>query len=738
MTQVPAILFGAGFTVAVCLAAGMLLLRALNIPLKRQERWIFAFLGGAALVELGVFCLGIAGLYYRPLLLAAGLAVLAAAWIFKAHRPAGEPLPPLPSRAGIAAAVAASAYAVLYFCYAMAPETSPDGSTYHLGLVARYLREHGMGRMPHHMYAHLSQGIEMLYLMAFAFGRHSAAALVHFAFLLMLPLAMLAYARRYGFAGAGLAASLFVFLSPVVGMDGSTAYNDVAVAAILFGLFYLLRIWWDEPSDRLLVLAGLLAGFAYAAKYTAGASAIPLVAVTVLARMARDRRFRPRPVLIVSACAVALMLPWMLRNLVWYDNPFSPFFNRWFPNPYIHISFEQAYGRQLRNYPGLESRWDIPLEVTARGGVLGGLLGPLFLLAPLGLLALRSREGRWLWLGAFFTGLPYAFNIGTRFLIPPLPFLALAMALVFVRFPRLTAGLVALHAVLSWPSMIPRYASPYAWRIDGLRWKAALRIEPEDAFLRRVFPGYTVARMVEEKVPPGERVLTFNQIPEAYTTRDILVVYQGAWNEVLGDMLWTPFNPAAQPVRHIRFRFAPQHMRRIRVVQTAGGAPDHWSIAEFRVFHGGEELPRRPEWRLRAHPNPWDVQRAFDNSPVTRWRSWQPLFAGMWVEIDFGRDEEADSVLLVCSPDQPSIRLRLEAAGEEGGWSEIPAEIEDRTVPPPPGMRRMVAEELKRAGVRYFLVHPNDYGKDDYRERPAAWRVSLLGEAFDIRLYRFD
>jgi hypothetical protein len=36
------------------------------------------------------------------------------------------------------------------------------------------------------MYAQLSQGIELLFLMAFSFGRHSAAALVHYAFLLAL------------------------------------------------------------------------------------------------------------------------------------------------------------------------------------------------------------------------------------------------------------------------------------------------------------------------------------------------------------------------------------------------------------------------------------------------------------------------------------------------------------------------------------------------------------------------
>ena len=41
-------------------------------------------------------------------------------------------------------------------------------------------RNHGFAWDYHSMYSYLSQGTEMLFLMAFAFGRHSAAALVHF------------------------------------------------------------------------------------------------------------------------------------------------------------------------------------------------------------------------------------------------------------------------------------------------------------------------------------------------------------------------------------------------------------------------------------------------------------------------------------------------------------------------------------------------------------------------------
>ena len=162
--------------------------------------------------------------------------------------------------------IAFGIYVVLYLANAMAPEVSPDGAGYHLGLVARYLREHGFVRITDNFYAAMPAGVEMLFLFAFAFGRHSAAALVHFAFLLALVWQIYSYARRSGFPVAGASAALLVFASPVAGIDGTSAYNDVAIAAIAFTLFHLLQTlerrarirdcwrpsaWWRaSPSPR--------------------------------------------------------------------------------------------------------------------------------------------------------------------------------------------------------------------------------------------------------------------------------------------------------------------------------------------------------------------------------------------------------------------------------------------------------------------------------------------------------
>jgi len=737
MLQALSILFGAAFTVAVCWAFGQLLLGGLSLEFRRQEQPVFAFLLGAPCLSLLVFLLAITGLAYKGVFLGCGLVVLALAIWQVRDLPHGESLPPLPRLWRILFGVVFAVFTVLYFFNAMAPEMSPDGAAYHLGLVARYLREHGLPRITTNIYANLSQGVEMLFLFAFAFGRHSAAALVHFAFLIALPLAMLLYARRFGFAEAGVAGALFTFVSPVVGIDGSTAYLDVAVAAILFGLFYLLQIWNAERRPALLVPIGILAGFGYAVKYTAFL-AVPYALGFVGFKLWRARKPWLRPLLVVGICAAAVMIPWMAKNALWLDNPFSPFFNSIFPNPHVYISFEKQYAQHMRHYGELKSLWEYPLELTVRGGRLCGLLGPLFLLAPLALAALRFPAGRQLLLLAGLFSLPYLANTGTRFLIPALPFLSLAMALALTAWRPLVAALVLAHAVLSWPDFLQRYCSIYAWRLDKIPVRQALRLESEDSYLARQMFFYPMARLIEEQVPPGSKVLSFNQLPEAYTSRKVLVVYAAAFNNRLGDILQTPLIPEFQPTWQHSFRFPAQPLAKIRVVQTAAGGPDLWSVSELRVFEGLRELPRSPIWRLRAWPDPWDVQSAFDNSPVTRWRSWQALFPGMFLEVDFGKPTTIDSVRLDCSGDQYLVRTKLEGQEPSGTWKTLADSPQQAELPPPPRLRRAAIEEVQARGINYLVIQDSDFGADDFRQKAALWGIRLVGERRGLRLYELN
>jgi hypothetical protein len=374
-----------------------------------------------------------------------------------------------------------------------------------------------------------------------------------------------------------------------------------------------------------------------------------------------------------------------------------------------------------------------------RGGVLSGLIGPVFLLAPLGLLALRSPSGRRLLLPAVLFGIPYLANVGTRFLLPALPFVALSMGLAVAGSRVATAALLVAHAVLSWPAIVSRYSAPTAWRLlQKIPLRPALRIESEESFLNFRLPQWGAARMIDRLVPAGGKVFSFNGAPEAYTTHEIVVGFQSAFGERVRDIIWTPLLEAFEPRWLLRFRYPAQPLRQIRVVQTAAGAPDQWSVAEFRLFRGDAELTRAPDWKLRAKPNPWDVQLAFDNSPVTRWRSWQSLYPGMYLAVEFAAPEITDSVLLECSHDQWKIRLKLEGMDDSGKWRTLVRAPQQSEGKPKLGLRRAAADEVKALGIDYLLIYDFDYRADDFTKNARSWGTTLLGEHKGARLYRLD
>jgi len=758
--QVAAILFGALFTVATATALGTLLLG------KACGGWPVRFVLGSGALSFLVFLLAAAGLVYPATFAILGFAAILACQPWHRWRPGNGARPwPKLSATNILLFVIFIAYFYIYFLRALAPEISPDGSTYHLGLTARYLREHGFHRITWNLYASLSQGMEMLFLFAFAFGKHSAAALVHLAFLVALVWQMGIWGARHAMAWAGVCGAALVALSPMVGVDASSAYNDVALAAVAFTLFCLLEQWAEEGagnrgtarllgwaggprngnagglaagdlpgspelrggSSTLLPAIGILAGFAYALKYTGW------VAVAYAIGLVAWKSRRARPVAVVAAFAFLLVAPWLLKNWIWMHNPLAPFFNSYFPNPYVTIDFEEDYKNYFRLYD-LASRWQIPLAATVQG-TLGGILGPVFLLAPLGLAALRKPLGRQLWLAALVFGANYFSNIGARFLIPPLPFVALAMAMALTTLPGMALAVLLLHAVLSWPPMVAKLVPAGSWRLTLTPWKDAIHLRDPERYYKNHLALYPASELVERVTPPGSTVFTFKAIPDAYTSRRILVDYESAANQYAAHIFQSAASGTDQPSVRLRFTFPVQKLRAIRVNQTATGT-DVWTINELRIFSGGRELPREASWRLTAHPYPWSIQDAFDNSPVTFWRSGEAIHPGMFVQVDFGGIREADQVVLEGPTDQSGIRLELEGETADGTWQRLADHAVVSDGAPYLGFRRAAAEELKRLGIDYILCFQDEAWSENVRRNRDLWGMEPVGAAGGATLYR--
>ena len=722
---------GAIFTLTVCWALGRILFHTLGIRLKRGEHDLLAGVTGAPLLSLLVFVLCTVRMARTPVFLLVGiLPVALAVWQWhtaRGHRKQADAFPPLPPLWRWLFATGFVFYALLYLSNSLAPEHSPDGATYHLGLVARYFHQHGFRVLTSNLYASLSQGTEMLFLFAFAFGRHSAAATVHCGFLLALPLLMLSYGRRIERPGAGTTAALLVYLSPLAGIDGVSAYNDVALATVAFSLFYLLAIWRGSGDDRLLIPVGLLAGFCFAIKYTGFVA--PLYAMVVLLTSSRRRGSALR-IIIAGTAAALIAAPWLLKNWLWLGNPVSPFLNRLFPNPFIHVSFEDGYRSYLSGY-GLPSFAPL-FRMVMVTGELGGQLGPVFLLAPVALLALRTRVGRQCLLAALFFLLPYPQNIGARFLLPALPFVALGMALALEvprRFyPQVLQVIVIVAAlVLAWPRVIDKYRAPRGgWQISGMPWQAALRLNPAESWLMSHSADYALADTVNRAVPANKRIWSTLALAEAWTKPDVLVYYYSAECEAIHDVLMTALSEEMQPRLNLRFTFPLKIVERVRLLQknTSGAI---WSISEMQFFlRGNTVLPAFEE----SSTFRWDVGLAFDNNPVTRWRTWEPMRAGMYLDTYFHRPEEVDRVEVHYSRDQGTVDMRLDGVTD--------ATVERLELPVTDDLRRIATNTIKARGVDYLLIGGGHPAAADMRANPARWGLRVAGERDSDRIYEIQ
>ena len=750
-----ATLFGAAFTLATAYALGVLILRKHPTPPEIT-------LGIGAAVESGlVFLLLLFHLAHWGVFLAIGAAAMVAAWRWRGPG-AGDPvrIPP-------AGWVIFGAYGVWYLVNALAPESMADGITYHLGLPNEYLR---LGGFSDHVtfYDLVPQGMEMLYTVAFAFGRHAAAKMVEFAFFLAtLPL-IFRTGRRLGASDlACLVAAVFYFCAPVAGITGSSSYNDAAGVFFLLAAFYLLlgdprylrvRNRFGSTTNaqaypagqtlgqtanfrqtapeihvspgfaaHYLLTAGVLAGFCYAIKFPG----VFVVAGAVLF-VAAQRRWKA--MLIVAAGAALMMAPWMVRAVVLTGNPVAPLMNRVFPNAYFHIATEHEMAANLRSLGDVRPS-QVPWEL-AFGDRLTGTFGPLFLALPIGLLALRRREGRLLWAAALLLALPWLSNTGARFLMPAVALAAIALGMALPR-PAAWAA-IAIQAVLCWPHVLDARETRYSFRLHEFPLAAAVGAESEADYCKRSFEEYNVARMIERATPPDSRTLALLSVASAYLDREVAVTWQSAEADQLLDTLRLATVYSSTPTFDWKAVWGERAVRALRFRMPVAYQGE-WDINEVQLYSGEDRVFNSPQWTLGGWPNRWEAPLAFDGNMATRWRTWETVRAGMYLDVDLGNPQRLTAAVLVTHTAAFHVPLEVHGLDVQGRWhllSNTPQAIPRA----PQDIRLEASRALKRAGFRYLLVPTGGGGNAPIGNilvgHEAEWGMERVGEAGRFYLFR--
>ncbi|MEP7366933.1 MAG: hypothetical protein ABI972_27050 [Acidobacteriota bacterium] len=654
-------LFGAVLTLGTSYLTGRLLWRNGEAPLQ--------FALGAAIVAHLVFLLG----WCRALRPEAFLAlafVLCAASLWRARLPSVD-IQPRWWWALVAP------FAVFLFIHACGPDTQPDEVAYHLGLVREWLR---LGRFPTRVgfYESMPQQAELLFTFAYAFGGATAAKLVHLGFFAALIALIARMAGRF-------APPLLIAASPVVMIDGASAYNDVMLA---FNALCIYRALQLQSTAR----AGLLAGAAYAVKMTGGVFAAGAFAWVLL---------RNKGWLRFAAAALVFPAPWIVRNIILAQNPFAPLFNAWFPNEHFHISTEALLRENLSTYQvhGI----DRLLHLLFGGGILGGHIGAGFVFAPLALWwAFKNRETRGYLAAALVAAVPWLANAGTRFLIPALPFVALALP------PQLAWPAAVLQvATLAWN------APPGSWQLHG--WTA--QAEPSE-------PG--VVAILAKHTRAGERILDFVAAP---MSRIDATPYT-PWGQVSADRAAAALRLAHDSAPGLLYNLrADWHPVRLHSLSLTLEAPAPSSLRIQEMNFG-----QPADCTLTATRHTSETPFAFDRTPVTGWSSWAPARAGEGITVTCPHEVETSGLRATVAYVWPGMKLRVEGDGHllnaDPGFTPVA----------PLNWRRAATGAVRREGFRWILIRDSQagYGQvgGDILARPGDWGLQPIANSGNVYLFR--
>ncbi len=687
------IILGGLVPAAASWSVGHLLLR------RQQMSGVLKFAAGAALLSTLIFLLAQAGLAERYTFY--GLALLALAPTYKELK--------------IQWRTPLTALALLYLVYVLPPEIQADAMHYHLAIPQQMLETGFLSDHPG-FYEVLPQGLEMLFAFAMAIGGPPAAKLLHFIFFLAtLPLIYALAVRLELPEWCAPTASLLYFAAPVCAISGTSGYNDAAEVFFLLAAVLL--------AEEFPLIAGLAAGFCYAIKIS-GLIIIPPALLFYVWR-------RDWIKLCWFAAGASLMIaPWMIRAFVLTGNPMAPLFNRFFPNPYFYIFSEQNMSRWLRTY-GTVKLWETPLEVTIRGARLEGLIGPAFLAIPIAFLAMKQRAGRILLTFAALLLPLWLMNVGARFLMPALPFIALAIVLVLPK--RIAWTLAIAQAILCLPPVLNFWTDEHAWRLRGFPIAAALRLESDEDYLKTASPDYNIGRAVNKATPPDARILDMAGLPTLYTSREAVSASLSAEGYRLNEVIHAAMNTSKGVLYELTASWPQTQVRALRIVQH-DAHPHPWSMNEIQLLNGETAIAPESSWELDASPNAWEAPRALDRNLLTPWSTREAAQDGMYFQINFGKLIPTTGLVVTSLASERSMNAEIQSQDGNGEWHKLTV-FASATPREGVNLRPTAGKSIKKAGVQFIAVPFTDEIGRSFKENTSDWNMDLAAEVEGLYLF---
>jgi hypothetical protein len=513
--------------------------------------------------------------------------------------------PALPEIAvGLAPGVLLCAMAAAVSLILTTPPVMYDSLNYHLAFPASWLDAGGFVEQPRHAFSYYPAAQGLLYTFALASVGPWGAVALHWWMGALATLCAVSLAHRLGGPKAAVWAAACFALTPSVIEISAYAIADLAVAAFAGASLVVLveADFGGRQAWRYATLVGLLAGAAAASKYLALATVlVPVGLAGLAAGLASASRGERRKLLIPGAAAagacVVVLLPWLVRNLIWTGNPLYPYLRDLLGGPPCGMSV----AAELVQNDITSGSWLVRLGSivgalvvrTFRPIQVGGVIGPHWLLLLPAAALLPRQQGlyrRLLWVatvsGALTWGSLVQFG---RFLVPSL---VAAAAL---------AGTAA-HALTTLPSRATRAVmwlllmtillwncSTFPTRPVLQRLEVAAGVLPDRDYLATWISYAPLLSTISEQLPEDAHILLVSEARSFYIERKVTVEdpYRAPWLLELAQSCHSPAELAASLSKHgiTHFLVNEGEMDRYAALRNvdrywAGASPDTMRIIQ--------------------------------------------------------------------------------------------------------------------------------------------------------------
>jgi hypothetical protein len=209
---------------------------------------------------------------------------------------------------------------------ALYPVLEHDDNVYHLELPKHYLASHALDAPVFNLYGAMPHLIELLYVVPFSLGDLVAPKVFALSMHFWILAGIGAFALpRVGRLGVGVGALLYLSGQNVEWHLGR-AYVEPILGFFLLSAALAFLAWWETRRGACLAIVGIACGAACASKYTAWlfAAAILASAAVAILRLEPETPRRLRAAALLLLPCAALVLPWVVKNVITTGNPVYP------------------------------------------------------------------------------------------------------------------------------------------------------------------------------------------------------------------------------------------------------------------------------------------------------------------------------------------------------------------------------------------------------------------------------